>query len=186
MNIKKEFTILSNMPKELRWIGDPVLRAKTKDIKPLDIPKAETKRIISKMNLALDKIQKYSRGVAIAAPQIGISKSVTVVDFAGKRATFINPKILKYSKTRNVYTEGCLSSSPLFADVIRPKTIRVSYYDSSGKRHIENIYGGLARILQHEIDHLYGILCVDRCSLKSAQYVFDVEKFKKGLKFRRV
>ncbi|MEK7170938.1 MAG: peptide deformylase [Patescibacteria group bacterium] len=176
--MKEELRKLAKFPEEIRWLGDPILRAKTKQITNNEISCGQTTKDIQKLKQTLNKIRRLGRGVALAAPQIGISKSLTVVFWEGLYLPFINPVIIKHSKNNNTFPEGCLSSLPLIAAVIRPAEIEVRYLDENGNHQQKSFDGKLARILQHEIDHLNGVLFIERADLKTIQFVADFDEYK--------
>lgn len=114
-----------------------------------------------------------SRGIGLAAIQIGVAKRILVMDLQeegedGKPVreprVFINPEIVETADDSNIYNEGCLSVPEQFAEVERPAAIRASWMDREGRIHEERIEGLLATCLQHEMDHLQGVLFVDRLS----------------------
>ena len=108
-------------------------------------------------------------GIGLAAVQIGIPRRLLVVDLAKddqpkSPMAFINPEIVWSSDDLSEYEEGCLSIPEVFDNIQRPAEVRVSYLDRLGKQH-EDVYDGLmATVLQHEIDHLNGILFIDYLS----------------------
>ncbi|MFW5680300.1 MAG: peptide deformylase, partial [Pseudomonadota bacterium] len=109
-------------------------------------------------------------GIGLAAPQVGVGKRVCVVDVSEKEAPkaplfLVNPTILETSDARSVAEEGCLSLPEIYADVERPAAVRVGYLDRDGEPRELEAEGLLARCLQHEIDHLDGVLFVDHLSL---------------------
>lgn len=113
----------------------------------------------------------YADGIGLAANQVGSPLSLTVIDISPmkgyektKPLTLINPKILYYSDEETDYEEGCLSLPNLRDTVIRPDAIQVRYMDENMKEHTIEADGLLARVLQHEIDHLNGIYFSDRLS----------------------
>lgn len=115
-------------------------------------------------------------GIGLAAIQVGVPKRVLVIDLqepesdeegapAVKRPmVFINPQILDGSDELSIYNEGCLSVPDQFAEVERPATIRASWMDRDGRIHEERLTGLLATCLQHEMDHLEGVLFIDYLS----------------------
>jgi len=107
-------------------------------------------------------------GIGLAAPQVGILKRFFVVDVGGedeKKPLFlINPEIIESSDTKSVYEEGCLSLPKQFGDVERSDKIRLRYQDRHGEHQNLEADGMLARCVQHEMDHLDGILFVDHLS----------------------
>lgn len=115
-----------------------------------------------------------SEGVGLAAPQIGLSKRIVVIDAdpvadsfpecAGRKLTLINPEIEVLEGDKVVRSEGCLSLPGLSENVPRVEHIRLSWVDENFEPHTEEISGFLARIVQHECDHLEGLLYIDHIS----------------------
>ena len=110
-----------------------------------------------------------ANGIGLAAIQIGIPKNLIVIDLLTKEKKkdpmyFINPKIIKQSSKMSKYDEGCLSLPSLFAEIQRPSECDVEYLDYEGKKKILKATGLLATCIQHEIDHLKGILFIDYLS----------------------
>ena len=113
-------------------------------------------------------------GIGLAAIQVGVPKRVLVIDLqepeeedgkpVRKPMVFINPEILDPSEEESVYTEGCLSVPDQYADVLRPEKITARWPDRDGKQHEERLDGLLATCLQHEMDHLEGVLFIDHLS----------------------
>ncbi|MDX3899950.1 MAG: peptide deformylase [Sphingobium sp.] len=113
-------------------------------------------------------------GIGLAAIQVGVPKRILVIDLqepeeeegppVRKPMVFINPQILSGSDDLSVYQEGCLSVPDQYAEVERPATIRASWMDREGRIHEEELDGLLATCLQHEMDHLEGILFIDHLS----------------------
>jgi peptide deformylase len=161
--------------------GDKVLRKKSKEIPVSDITKPKIQKIIKDMNIALDG--QYD-GVAIAAPQIGVSLRLFIVsgrifdeDFIrGKGSTegnkyekrresnlvFINPIFKKTSKDKKLMLEGCLSVRPLYGKVRRATRATIEAYNEHGTKFTRDGSGLLAHIFQHETDHLDGVLFIDK------------------------
>jgi len=102
-----------------------------------------------------------AQGVGLAAPQVGVLRRIAIVEFGDKYYELINPRILK-SSGEVIGEEGCLSVPGVRGKVMRPETITVTYIDRAGKKHKEEITGILARVFCHEIDHLDGVLFVDK------------------------
>ena len=108
-------------------------------------------------------------GIGLAAPQVGVSKRVLVIDVArdGEAKTplrMVNPRLTAVSDDDNVYEEGCLSVPEHYAEVERPAAVRVAYWDENGKDQEQEFDGLLATVVQHEMDHLDGILFIDHLS----------------------
>lgn len=110
-----------------------------------------------------------AEGIGLAAVQVGVLKRILVLDIEQKEGEknprcFINPEIIEESEEISHYQEGCLSFPGMFSDVERPAEVTVSYMDEHGKQHKIKADGLLATCLQHEIDHLNGIVFVDHIS----------------------
>ena len=132
-------------------------------------------------------------GIGLAAVQVGVPLRVLVIDLQeedgeGEDAepvknplVFINPELFDPSEDYNVYSEGCLSVPEIYADVERPAGIRARWQDLDGTQHDEQIEGMLATCLQHEMDHLEGILFIDHLSrLKRTMVLKKLEKLRKA------
>ncbi|UGQ15777.1 MULTISPECIES: peptide deformylase [unclassified Borrelia] len=135
---------------------DDLLRVQTQPVLSID---DEARSTIFKMIDLMDA----SGGVGLAAPQVGLDLSIFVVreDRLIKPLIFINPLVTETSFELSVMREGCLSIPGVFYDLVRPRAIVVEAYDENGKFFkIENS-GFLARIVQHEVDHLKGVLFID-------------------------
>lgn len=148
--------------------GQPVLRKVAEDITP-DYP--ELKQLIANMFETLDS----SNGIGLAAPQIGLAIRVVVIDldvlsddlpeYKGFRKAFINAHILERDDSNEDQSdEGCLSIPGISERVTRPTRIHVKYIDEDFQEHDEWVDGYLARVMQHEFDHLEGTMFVDRIS----------------------
>ena len=156
--------IVENPRLEIFKLGNDVLRTNAKRIGKVDL---DTR------NLAKDMLQSmYSaRGIGLAAPQVGISKELLVIDInfedsAAEPLVLINPEITAFGNTLNSYEEGCLSIPGVYLDVVRPSTIKLKFSDEMGRPRKMNADGLLARCIQHEVDHLKGVLFVDRVTSK--------------------
>jgi peptide deformylase len=126
-------------------------------------------------------------GIGLAAIQVGIPKRMLVIDLSKddeekKPQVFINPEILQSSDERSTYEEGCLSIPDYYAEVERPSRIRVKHVGLDGKEQITEAEGLLATCLQHEIDHLNGVLFIDYISRLKREMV--IRKFTKASKIR--
>lgn len=148
--------------------GQPVLRKAAEDITP-DYP--DLKVLINNMYETLDS----SNGIGLAAPQIGLPIRLVVIDldvlsedfpeYKGFRHAFINAHILERDEENTDSSEeGCLSIPGINENVVRPTRIHVKYMDEDFNEHDEWIGGYLARVMQHEFDHLEGTMFVDRVS----------------------
>jgi peptide deformylase len=144
--------------------GSPVLRKKTLQVGP-EYP--NFKQFVADMFETMEK----SDGIGLAAPQVGKSIRIFVIDASalsdehpeleGFRKAFINPKIIERSGEIVTYNEGCLSLPTIREDLQRPSVIRISYFDEDFNSHEESYEGIICRIIQHEYDHLDGILLID-------------------------
>ena len=169
--------------------GQPVLRKVAEDVTP-EYP--ELKTLIANMFETLDA----SNGVGLAAPQIGLTIRVVVIDldvlseefpeYKGFRKAFINAHILEYDDESEKASseEGCLSIPGISEKVTRPTRIHVKYLDEEMLEHDEWVEGYLARVMQHEFDHLEGTMFIDRLSpLRKNMIAGKLKNILKG-KFR--
>jgi len=144
-----------------------ILKQKTKDVKKVN---KEIRRIVNEMK----KIMKKNNGVGLAANQIGLDLSIFIAENGNKILTFINPKILKLEGEKILLEEGCLSLPNIWGKIKRYPKIEVEYLDLFGKRKKIKAQGLLAQIIQHEIDHLNGILFAER-----AEKLYKIEEIDK-------
>jgi peptide deformylase len=135
--------------------GDPVLR---KAAKPVTVFHKKLHGLIDSM---VETLHDRDDGAALAANQIGVLKSITVIDYMQEYFEMINPEIIDSEGEQTEY-EGCLSLPGYFGLVSRYDHIKVKYLDRNGKENIIERNGKLARCFQHEIDHLNGILFIDK------------------------
>ncbi len=121
-------------------------------------------------------------GIGLAAIQVGVAKRVIVLDISAEDEEntpvyFVNPEITWESEEMSVFNEGCLSVPEHYADVERPASVKIKYLDYHGKAHEEKLDGLLATCVQHEIDHLDGIVFIDYLSrLKRMMIIKKVQK----------
>jgi len=134
---------------------NPILRQKSQPVEHLT---KEVRDLIIQMK----KIMENNNGVGLAAPQINVSLRVIVCEVDNKFYAFINPEIIKSSKKASSIEEGCLSLPDIYGEVKRPERIILKAINSNGKKIKLKAFGLLARIIQHEIDHLNGILFIDK------------------------
>ncbi len=139
-------------------IPSPILRTKSKN---LDITEIDSKKI-KNLCFAMIKTMNQSDGVGLSAPQIG--KNIRLIAINTKDGAFclINPKITKKSWAREWDQEGCLSVPGIYGKVLRHKKITCFYFNLKGKKLKLTAQGMLARVIQHETDHLNGILFIDK------------------------
>jgi len=151
---------LDQPPLSIHTLGSRELRTEARRISKVD----ETMR-----DLARDMLRSMyaARGIGLAAPQVGVHKQLLVIDLDIEEAAtppmvLINPEIRAASATVCTYEEGCLSIPKLYLDVVRPSEVEVSFRDDQGRPRRLKADGLLARCIQHEMDHLKGVLFVDR------------------------
>lgn len=147
--------------------GHPVLRKQAETITK-DYPKLQ--EVITDMFLTLDK----ASGVGLAAPQVGLPIRLFIIDlnafaeeypeYAGIKKVFINPEFTEMSEETCVLEEGCLSIPDINEKVARPESVTIKYYDQDFNEHIEELDGWMARVIQHEYDHIDMHLFVDHIS----------------------
>ncbi|MFJ6325613.1 MULTISPECIES: peptide deformylase [unclassified Rhizobium] len=164
--------------KPLIILPDPLLRQASKPIERIDI---ETQRLADDM---LETMYD-APGIGLAAIQVGVARRMLVIDVSreGEEKTplvFINPEIVASSDDRSVYEEGCLSIPDYYAEVERPARVTVKHLDRDGKEQITEADGLLATCVQHEIDHLNGVLFIDYISRLKREMV--IKKFTKAAK----
>jgi len=164
----------------LVYYPDPRLKTRSDPIGTVD----DTIR-----ELAADMFETmyHEKGIGLAAVQVGVMKRLLVADVEwkgegepGKQYALIDPEIVTPSEELNVYKEGCLSFPDQYTDVERPKTVRVRYTDLQGNKQEEEFDGLLATCIQHEIDHLNGIVFPDHASRLKRDMIF-----KKAAKIKR-
>ena len=159
----------------LIFLPDPILKKVSHPIETFD---HSLKRLSNDM---LDTMYN-APGIGLAAIQIGIEKRICVIDISkdDEKKTpfiFINPKLIETSDQHSTYEEGCLSIPDFFAEVERPACVKVEYQDIEGKINTLQVDGMLATCLQHEMDHMDGILFIDHISKLKRDRV--IKKFKK-------
>ncbi len=148
-------------------VPDPLLRQKSTPVETVD---DEIRTLVADMFETMYE----APGIGLAAIQVGVPKRVLVIDLqepeeeggepVSDPRVFINPEIVEHSDQEVPYTEGCLSVPDQYAEVDRPDRIRARWLDEKGESHDEVIEGLLATCLQHEMDHLEGILFIDHLS----------------------
>lgn len=156
--------VLESIP-EIRYIGDPILRTPT-----VPVSVEEGVKIGHRLGYVLVRYRKIAGiGRGFAAPQIGENKSVFVTYVDNKLEIFINPVIVERSESTNYYREWCLSSGLMAADVKRSDWIVMKWTDVEGNERKEKVEGFLARLRQHEEDHLRGVVNLDICEYGGIQ-----------------
>jgi peptide deformylase len=150
---------LANPPLNIHLLGDRTLRQTAKRVNKVDDELRQTIREMLQTMYSSD-------GIGLAAPQVGIHKQLIVIDCelenpAAPPLVLINPEIKSYSPDLCKDQEGCLSIPGVYMDVERPERVEVSYKDEHGRPRTLQADGLLARAIQHEMDHLHGVLFVD-------------------------
>lgn len=143
---------------DIRVLGDPILRQATT---PVTLITEELQRLIDDMFATMH----HARGIGLAAPQVGRTERLAVLDLGDDPFVIINPEIITSSSGRAKGEEGCLSIPDIYADVERPKTVTVRATDRHGAAFERNAVDLEARCIQHEIDHLDGKLFLDYLSV---------------------
>ncbi len=154
----------------------------SKRLSPVESFNSELKEIVRDM---FETMYSYN-GIGLAANQVGLDKRIVVVDISSKEnkvqpLVLINPEIINYSKKKVVLEEGCLSFPGFFDKVYRPHSIQLIYYDINGKKKEVIIEGFLARVIQHEVDHINGIKFIQKMPLNSQikfYLLYSLRKYK--------
>lgn len=141
---------------KIRYYGDPSLRRRSK---PVSVVTDAERSILSSMA----ELMRLSGGIGLAAPQVGVSKQMVIVDVGSGLVTLINPRILKRTGSA-VMEEGCLSVPGVYVKVRRARKIVVSGFNEQNEKVMLTACDVLARALQHEIDHLRGRLIIDHAN----------------------
>lgn len=145
----------------LHLLGSPVLRQRSAEVGTVD---DDVRRLVEDMFETMDA----AKGIGLAANQVGIARRIAVVDADGDRFALIDPVIVEAEAT-DTAEEGCLSIPEIYGDVTRPDRIVIEAMDQEGNRYRKEATGLKARAIQHEIDHLDGILFLDHLSLIKRQ-----------------
>ncbi|MFA6285115.1 MAG: peptide deformylase [Parcubacteria group bacterium] len=148
------------MLKIIKYPND-FLRRKTREVKVEELKDPKVQRLVFDMA----KTMEIEKGVGLAAPQVGSDLRICVIRIGDEAYVLINPKIKSYSRKKDIFEEGCLSFPREFFPVERPLKVKVQARDVEGKKFKIKADGLLARVLQHEIDHLEGILVIDRAKI---------------------
>lgn len=156
-------------------LPDPKIREKCQEVTAFD---SSLKKIIDDL-VDTANAQTEPTALGLAAPQIGVYKRVFIARIRNKFRPFINAKILKTSQKQSTYLEGCFSVTGKYGHAIRPAEIDIEAQDKHGKKFKRHYKGLAARITQHEIDHMEGILFIDHVFAQNGK-LFRVEKDKKG------
>jgi peptide deformylase len=166
--------------KPLIILPDPILRQVSEPVEQVD-------RHVEALATDMLDTMYDAPGIGLAAIQLGIPRRLLVIDLSREGEdkapqVFINPEVLSFSDERSAYEEGCLSIPDYYAEVERPAKITVRHIDLSGRQQLIEAEGLLATCLQHEIDHLNGVLFIDHISRLKREMV--IKKFTKASKLR--
>ena len=142
----------------IRVLGDPVLREETKPVEEIT---DEIRALVANMF----ETMYVAKGIGLAAPQVGRTERIAVIDVDGQKFTIINPEIVTADTKTAKAEEGCLSIPDVYGDVERPARVKVRALDIEGKEFEVEADELLGRCLQHEIDHLHGKLFLDYMSV---------------------
>ena len=168
--------------RDILILPDKRLRAVSKPVAKID---AATRKLVEEMF----ETMYAAPGIGLAAIQIGEPKRVVTMDLAKKDdpkqpQVFINPELIGTSDEKNVHEEGCLSIPEYYEEVERPAQVTIRYLDLDGKSHEVEANGLLATCIQHEIDHLNGVLFIDHISKLKRDRV--IKKFTKAAKLGKL
>jgi peptide deformylase len=144
---------LKNPPDKIVLYPDPILRQQTKPI--------EINEDFDKVCAIMFELMYANKGIGLAAPQVGLPYQLFVININGKECVFANPVLSIQGNRKIVHEEGCLSLPGVKGLVERPRTIRIEYEDRKGKK-VNQFDGLFSRVIQHEVDHILGILFIDK------------------------
>lgn len=140
----------------------PIIKGEnTEVLRAVAVPVAQVTKDIVKLIKNMEETVNKAEGLGLAAPQIGQSVRVCLVMLHGKMTPMINPEILWKSEETSVMTEGCLSLPKIEVDVERPVEVTIKYTDKKGQEQERRLHDLDAKVMQHELDHLNGVLIVD-------------------------
>ena len=165
-------------------VPDPRLRLMSRPVAVVD---DATRQLVADMT----ETMYAAHGIGLAAIQVGVDQRVLVIDLQAEEddegkpvrapVAYINPEVLSVSEELSTYNEGCLSIPEQYAEVARPAGCRVRWLDEQGAQHEEELDGLLATCMQHEIDHLNGVLFIDHLSrLKRDMVMKKLAKLRKS------
>jgi peptide deformylase len=160
---------------EIITLGNELLRQKAVPVAKIT---AEYAKTAEKMLKALHE----GKGIGLAGPQVGIMERIFIVHVEGDMPkVFINPSIIETSQETVKYEEGCLSVPGVWVELVRPKAIKVQAWNERGRPFTLEAEGILARVIQHEYDHLDGVLFIDRLSeIKRNKILAKIERRQKS------
>jgi peptide deformylase len=151
-------------------LGNEMLHGKAVPVENVKDGSLRLSEIVQQMLTVL----KTEKGVGLAGPQIGLMLRIFIVNIdEDEPRVFVNPSIIETSLETVKYEEGCLSIPGIWADVIRPKTVKVQAWNEKGRSFTIETGGLLARVILHEYDHLDGVFFIDRLPEKKKQKILD-------------
>ena len=150
--------------------GNDLLRQKAASVENLKNDLSQWKETAERMFDAL----KIQNGIGLAGPQVGLLRRIFITHVEGDEPrVFINPSVIETSQDTTKYEEGCLSIPGYWADVTRPKTVKVQAWNEKGRSFTLEAGGVLARVILHEYDHLEGVLFIDRLPEAKRNKILD-------------
>jgi peptide deformylase len=163
----------------------PIITLPDKRLRRVSEPVGKITADIKKLVEAMFESMYEAPGIGLAAVQLGELKRVVTMDLSKKEGppnpqVFINPEIVWRSEEQSTYEEGCLSIPEIHEDVERPARVKLKYLDIEGKQHEVNAEGLFATCIQHEVDHLNGVLFIDHISKLKRDRI--IKKFSKAAK----
>ena len=163
----------------------PIITLPDKRLRRVSEPVGKITADIKKLVEAMFESMYDAPGIGLAAVQLGELKRVVTMDLSKKEGppnpqVFINPEIVWKSEEQSTYEEGCLSIPEIHEDVERPARVKLKYLDIEGKQHEVNAEGLFATCIQHEVDHLNGVLFIDHISKLKRDRI--IKKFSKAAK----
>jgi peptide deformylase len=172
---------------KITQFGNPILRQVARRLDVDEIAAPETQKLIADMRDYLNSSKKY--GVGLAAPQVGQDIALSVIEIKQASLAIINPEIVETYGRRAPMWEGCISFGTSrvnfpYAQTVRYKKIRLKYFDERGVLHAKDFEGLLAHVIQHEVDHLNGVLFVDRVK-DTSTYMMKTEFVKRKLSAKK-
>lgn len=162
--------------RRLHLLGSPTLRERARPVEAVDDG-------VRALVADLFDTMRAAKGVGLAAPQVGVGQRVAVVDVGDDTSplVLVNPRLVETSEARETAEEGCLSIPDLYGDVARAQTVVVEALDAAGRPYRATVSGFAARAVQHEVDHLDGILFLDRLSaVKRGLLLSKWKRLRKG------
>lgn len=153
----------------------PILKVPSPELRQ---PASEVKRVNTRVKTLIEhmiKVMREANGIGLAAPQLGISERIVIVAPQGKAVALINPEIIERDGAE-IAEEGCLSIPGLYGDVERAITVKVKALDKKGRESTWELTGLSARVVQHEVDHLDGVLFIDKVDPATLHWMDPIKR----------